>query len=57
MWLYGYVDYVDCFNQRHRAGYAREYDPATGTLIFATQPGYNYDRLRIKGEGSDWGKK
>lgn len=43
MWLYGYVDYVDCFNQRHRAGYAREYDPATGALIFVTQPGYNYD--------------
>lgn len=25
--IYGYVDYIDQFGQRHRAGYARQYDP------------------------------
>jgi hypothetical protein len=26
LWFYGYVDYIDQFGQRHRAGYARVYD-------------------------------
>ena len=56
-YLVGYVDYVDRFEIRHRAGYARRYDPVSEDLVFVTQPGYNYDRRRKKGEGNDWGKK
>lgn len=47
LWVLGYVDYVDAFNQRHRAGYARRYAPgapAQNNLPFETQHGYNYDR-------------
>ena len=57
---HGYVDYIDQFGQRHRGGYARVYDPRLDTepsrnnLLFITQKGYNYDRLRKRGEGSDW---
>jgi hypothetical protein len=69
LWLYGYVDYIDQFGQRHRGGYARVYSPAfdnRGTyktdeefkarsnLLFVSQDGYNYDRTRKKGEGNDW---
>ena len=28
LWVFGYVDYVDQFDIRHRSGYARVYDPA-----------------------------
>jgi hypothetical protein len=27
LWVFGYVDYVDQFDVRHRSGYARVYDP------------------------------
>ncbi len=56
--LYGYVDYIDQFEVRHRAGYARQYDPrATGlnNLVFPRGPlRLNYDRHRVRGEGGDW---
>ncbi len=48
LWIYGYVDYIDAFRQRHRGGYARQYAPgrADNNLIFMSQIGYNYDRRR-----------
>ena len=66
----GYVDYIDQFGQRHRAGYGREYRsyldlPETyGTEILPKdrsnlelipQRQYNYDRERQPREGNDWG--
>lgn len=57
--IYGYVDYVDQFGTRHRAGYGRRYDPRGevngegSNLIYLTQPHYNYDRQRGPGEGHD----
>lgn len=69
LFIYGYVDYVDKFEIRHRAGYARLYDPGIdyrgpdvsdeafrnrSNLAYVAQPGYNYDRLRKQGEGKDW---
>lgn len=69
LWLYGYVDYIDQFGQRHRAGYARMYDPVRdnrsnyrsdedfagrSNLVFVAQNSYSYDRPRQKGEGNDW---
>lgn len=69
LFLYGYVDYIDSFGRRRRAGYAREYCPSAddvkglqsvpeyrnrNNLLFVSQPGYNYDRLRKRGEGADW---
>lgn len=71
LWLYGYVDYIDQFGQRHRAGWARLYDPdrdnrtyypsdeefaKRSNLVFVEKAGYNYDRERMKGEGNDWDK-
>lgn len=54
-WMLGYVDYIDIFGQRHRAGYARVYSRDPGpNLVFELKPGYNYDRVRHKGEGNDW---
>lgn len=47
LWLYGYVDYEDMFEQKHRGGYARVYEPTvTGgnNLVYIEEPGYNYDR-------------
>jgi hypothetical protein len=58
LYLFGYVDYMDQFNQRHRGGYARLYDPdrtdPSNNLVFVTQTGYNYDHLRLPGGGNDW---
>lgn len=69
LWLYGYIDYIDQFGQRHRAGWARLYDPdrddqqyypsdddfaKRSNLVFVTNEGYNYDRERMRGEGNDW---
>jgi hypothetical protein len=60
LYLVGYVDYIDQFGQRHRGGYARMYKPLTGflkdqnNLVYVVQEGYNYDRLRRRGEGEDW---
>ena len=68
-WLvFGYVDYIDKFGKRHRAGYAREYNkelddpsrysaedyPKRSNLSFVVEPDYNYDRERQRGEGEDW---
>jgi len=67
--IYGYVDYIDQFGTRHRAGYARRYEPRANdariyrtdeafrnrsNLMYVTQPRYNYDRRREHGEGNDW---
>jgi hypothetical protein len=56
--VFGYVDYIDAFGQRHRGGYARMYRRTFGTennLVFGTiHDGYNYDRERVRGEGNDW---
>jgi type II secretory pathway pseudopilin PulG len=58
LYLIGYVDYIDAFGERHRGGYARLYDPSQpgpdNNLFFVTEDGYNYDRVRRQGEGSDW---
>ena len=58
LWIYGYVDYIDIFEQRHRGGYAREFVPGRpqNNLVFVKQVGsnYNYDRPRHRGEGRDW---
>jgi len=95
LYVIGYVDYIDKFDHRHRAGYGRVYEPAIddrkspayqrpnsgndggggglgatvksyGThydgalydarnnMVLLTMPGYNYDRPRAKGEGTDW---
>lgn len=56
-YVYGYVDYIDQFGQRHRAGYARRFGiqetSTSDNLLFVTQPGYNYDRKRQPNEGRD----
>lgn len=71
LWILGYVDYLDRFDQRHRAGYARKFDPTLdakydrddvpvkdrSNLPFETRPGFNYDRKRKKGEGIDWDRE
>jgi hypothetical protein len=94
LYVIAYVDYIDTFGRRHRAGYGRLYEPAIddpnrpdyrnyrpvpddahgverrllrqatefdpslyaarNNLVLLTQPGYNYDRERKKGEGNDW---
>ena len=64
LYVFGYVDYIDAFEQRHRAGYAMVYKPpgpsrveffgGRDNLVLVTQEGYNYDRLRKEGEGNDW---
>jgi len=67
--VYGYVDYIDKFDQRHRAGYARVYIPATtdenfeagfsgveparNNLAMFPNRRRNYDRRRLPGEGND----
>jgi hypothetical protein len=57
--VFGYVDYIDIFGMRQRGGYARVYLPQadTNNLGFIGQDGYNYDRLRTRGEGNDWDEK
>lgn len=54
--VFGYVDYIDVFGVRHRAGYAREHveNIQGNNLVFVSAPGYNYDRPRKKSEGNDW---
>jgi hypothetical protein len=51
--IFGYVDYIDQFEQRHRGGFARRYNQLTN-IEFVTEPAYNYDRVRLRGEGNDW---
>ncbi len=45
MWIYGYVDYTDKFDQNHRGGYERVYDHTlhSNKFKFMEQSGYNYD--------------
>ena len=56
IWLFGYVDYIDAFSDHHRGGYGRRYDLTrpNDNLVFVTQHGYNYDRLRKRTDGNDW---
>jgi hypothetical protein len=55
--VFGHVDYIDQFGDRHRAGFGRRYDrtsPPEMNLVYMVERGYNYDRPRIRGEGDDW---
>jgi hypothetical protein len=56
LYLIGYVDYIDQFNQRHRSGYARVYDPpiVQNNLSLVLKDEYNYDRPRPIDRGADW---
>jgi hypothetical protein len=71
LYLVGFVDYIDQFRQRHRGGYARQYQQmldqrsryATdiefvkrNNLAVVAQDGYNYDRVRLPGKGGDWSR-
>ncbi len=61
LYMIGFVDYVDQFDQHHRGGYARQYQPMIdvktrykteeefarrNNLTVVAQVGYNYDRSR-----------
>lgn len=52
--VYGYVDYMDQFNARHRAGFAWTYFEGLGQLTVVGNDAYTYDRPRRKGVGRDW---
>lgn len=54
--VYGYVDYIDQFGVRHRAGFGRQYLPnaTANNMIFPDTGPFNYDRVREVGEGTDW---
>ena len=67
--IIAYVDYIDQFGKRHRGGYGRLYSwphdnpehyehpehfATRSNLVFLDEPGYNYDRERQPGEGTDW---
>ena len=67
LYMIGYVDYIDQFGAHHRGGYARQYQPMIdlktryetdrefaqrNNLTVVAQPGYNYDRVRRRGEGT-----
>ena len=54
--VYGYVDYIDQFGQRHRAGFGRQYHPSatTNNMVFPDTGPFNYDCERQVGEGIDW---
>lgn len=56
MIFFGYADYIDVFGVRHRAGYGRQYLPTAteNNLVFPNEGPFNYDRERIRGEGTDW---
>lgn len=66
--LYGFVDYIDAFGNRHRGGFGQNYYQvydrrenyasdeaftARNNLTFLMQAGYNYDRQRKDGEGRE----
>jgi hypothetical protein len=41
----GFVDYIDQFEQKHRAGFGRRYNQSRlPNIMFVRQPAYNYDR-------------
>jgi hypothetical protein len=57
--LLAYVDYIDAFNEHWRTGYARRYlhhvdQPGLDSLFVEPKKGYNYNRIRQRGEGMDW---
>lgn len=68
LYVYGFIDYIDQFKIRHRAGFAGAYQlnldkaanyPHGGfdqriNVFVLTEPDYNYDRPRKIGEGLDW---
>lgn len=55
LYLLIYADYIDQFGIRHRAGYARRYDPQSpNNLLLVTQRDYNYDIQRQPNQGNDW---
>jgi hypothetical protein len=59
LWLLAYVDYIDAFNEHWRTGYARRYlhhvdQPGLDSLFVEPKKGYNYNRIRQRGEGMDW---
>lgn len=67
LWIVGFADYIDVFERRHRAGYARRFNPGvnipaegteersrTNNLPFPDAGTWNYDRERKEGEGRDW---
>jgi hypothetical protein len=56
LFFYGYVDYIDQFGVRHRAGYGRLFDKSdqSANLVFPRRKSLNYDRVRLPSEGNDW---
>lgn len=53
MWLVGYVDYIDVFGERHRAGYCRHIKPGLADNrnnldVDSTSVSFNYDRVQRK---------
>jgi hypothetical protein len=56
LYLFGYVDYVDAFGQRHRGGYGRMFvaDQHENNLVFVPNTSFNFDTIRQPGEGNDW---
>ena len=69
LYLYGFVDYIDIFGQRHRGGFGFKYSPHIDkdaeehskqafenrhNLLNMARDKYNYDHIRKKGEGIDW---
>jgi hypothetical protein len=63
LYIIGYVDYIDQFDQHHRGGYGRQYQPMIdvktryetdeefaqrNNLTVITHAGYNYDRVRTR---------
>ena len=55
LWVFGYVDYIDVFNQRWRGGYARKYvDQKDDNLVYNYEARDNFDRERSPEEGRDW---
>jgi hypothetical protein len=50
LWMLGYVDYIDTFNTRRRAGYARYYDPSIDqdSLYMSHQTGFDEARYKLR---------
>jgi len=58
LFIFGYIDYIDMFEQRHRGGFARRYyhsaKQGETNLVYVNQLGYDYDVVRRAGDGKDW---
>lgn len=59
LWVFAYVDYIDTFGKRHRAGSARYYEPIMeggkdSALRQSPLRRFDFDRPRKQGEGNDW---